>query len=74
VRLLALVIPVLMLGHSAPPKDGEELVRQMHDRYAGKWYHNLTFKQTTSFPGMPAVRWLLGVLFRGKLGIDLARV
>jgi hypothetical protein len=72
VRLLALVIPVLMLGNSAPPKDGEELVRQMHDRYAGKWYHNLTFKQTTSFPGKPAETWYEAGEIPGKLRIDIA--
>jgi hypothetical protein len=28
--------------------DAESLVRAMHDRYAGKWYSNLTFTQTTT--------------------------
>ena len=26
------------------------LVYQMHARYAGSWYHDLTFTQTTTFP------------------------
>jgi hypothetical protein len=44
------VIPVLValstaLAATAAPKDGEELIRQMHDRYAGKWYRTLTFVQ-----------------------------
>jgi outer membrane lipoprotein-sorting protein len=26
---------------------GKEIVKKMHDRYAGKWYHSFTFNQTT---------------------------
>jgi hypothetical protein len=61
-----------MLGSYSPPKDGEELIRQMHDRYAGKWYHKLTFKQTTSFPGKPSETWYEAGEIPGKLRIDIA--
>lgn len=71
-RLLAFVIPVLLLGNSAPPKSGEQLIRQMHDRYAGKWYHNLTFTQTTTFPDRPAETWYEAGSIPGKLRIDIA--
>ncbi len=27
------------------PRDGRELIRAMHDRYAGTWYHTLSFTQ-----------------------------
>jgi hypothetical protein len=57
VRLLALLIPLAVLGPHAAPKSGEDLVRQMHDRYAGKWYRTLTFVQTTSFPDRAPETW-----------------
>ncbi|HET6253585.1 MAG TPA: hypothetical protein VFE32_05905 [Puia sp.] len=30
-----------------PPPSGRDIIKKMHDRYAGKWYHSLTFTQTT---------------------------
>jgi hypothetical protein len=36
----------LLLALSGPgPRDGRELIRAMHDRYAGAWYHTLSFTQ-----------------------------
>jgi hypothetical protein len=35
-------------GQSAPPRNGTELLTRMHDAYAGKWYHTLTFVQQTT--------------------------
>ncbi len=32
--------------HPGPPS-GKEVIKKMHDRYTGKWYHSLTFTQTT---------------------------
>jgi len=29
------------------PPSGRDIVKKMHDRYAGKWYHTFTFTQTT---------------------------
>jgi hypothetical protein len=72
VRPFALWIPLLLLGHHAPPKNGEELIRQMHERYAGTWYKNLTFTQTTSFPDKPAETWYEAGEIPGKLRIDIA--
>jgi hypothetical protein len=43
VRLPALLIPLALLATDAAPKSGADLVRQMHQRYAGTWYRNLTF-------------------------------
>jgi hypothetical protein len=50
-------------------------VRAMHDRYAGRWYHTLTFVQTTT-RHLPSGRdtvstWYESVLVPGKLRIDL---
>jgi hypothetical protein len=72
VRPSALLISLVMLGSQDAPKSGEELVRQMHDRYAGKWYHNLTFVQTTSFPDHPSETWYEAGTVPGKLRIDMA--
>jgi hypothetical protein len=68
----ALLIPLMLLGPHDVPRSGEELVRQMHDRYAGKWYHNLTFVQTTTFPDRPAETWYEAGTIPGKLRIDIA--
>jgi len=68
----ALWIPLMLLGAHDVPRSGEELVRQMHDRYAGKWYHNLTFVQTTTFPDRPAETWYEAGTIPGKLRIDIA--
>jgi hypothetical protein len=72
VRSFSLVIFLIQLGTSAAPRSGQELVRQMHDRYAGKWYHNLTFVQTTTFPDRPAETWYEAGTIPGKLRIDRA--
>jgi outer membrane lipoprotein-sorting protein len=72
VRFLALLIPVVLLGAHAAPKSGEELVRQMHARYADKWYRNLTFVQTTTFPDKPPQTWYEAGTIPGKLRIDIA--
>jgi hypothetical protein len=72
VRLLALLIPLALLGSHAAPKSGEDLVRQMHDRYAGKWYRNLTFVQTTRFHDRPPETWYEAGAIPGKLRIDIA--
>jgi hypothetical protein len=68
----ALLIPLMLLGAHDAPRSGEELVKQMHDRYAGKWYHNLTFEQTTTFPDRPAETWYEAGMIPGKLRIDIA--
>jgi hypothetical protein len=68
----AFLIPLMLLGTHEAPRSGEELVRQMHDRYAGKWYHNLTFKQTTTFPDRPSQTWYEAGTIPGKLRIDIA--
>jgi hypothetical protein len=68
----ALLIPLMLLGVPDAPRSGKELVRQMHDRYAGKWYHNLTFVQTTTFPDRPAETWYEAGTIPGKLRIDIA--
>jgi hypothetical protein len=42
--------PIAPASISSPPADptGSQVLRQMHDRYAGKWYHTMTFVQKTT--------------------------
>lgn len=63
---------------AAPEKTGinssPKLVREMHDRYAGKWYKTLTFQQTNTFytsGGKEQVsRWMQRLSVPGRLRID----
>ena len=71
-RPSALLIPLILLGSHGAPKTGEDLVRQMHDRYAGKWYQNLTFVQTTTLPDRPQETWYEAGTIPGKPRIDIA--
>jgi hypothetical protein len=70
--VLPLLLPLMLLGNHPAPRSGEELIRQMHQRYEGKWYRNLTFVQTTSFPDRPAETWYEAGSIPGKLRIDIA--
>jgi hypothetical protein len=68
----AALVLVAFLAGTAAPKSGEDLVRQMHAKYAGRWYRNLTFVQTTTFPDKPAETWYEAGTIPGKLRIDIA--
>jgi hypothetical protein len=71
VRVLAVLLPFALFT-SAAPKSGEELVRQMHHRWTGRWYQTVTFRQTTTFPDRPAETWYEAGKIPGKLRIDVA--
>ncbi|HET7249105.1 MAG TPA: hypothetical protein VFI79_04610 [Gemmatimonadales bacterium] len=70
----ALLLLLAALGGATDPKTGDELVRAMHDRYDGKWYHSLTFLQhNTRFFGTDSVQhstWFERAAIPGKLRID----
>ena len=55
-----------------PPKNGEELVTRMRERYAGKWYRTLTFIQKTTLPDGKVEIWYEALELPGKLRIDVA--
>lgn len=57
---------------SDPPRTGEELIQQMRDRYAGKWYRTLTFTQKTTLPDGKVETWYEALELPGKLRIDIA--
>ena len=49
--MLALLISLAAVSvpsTPAAPADGEALIRSMYQRYQGKWYHTMTFVQTTT--------------------------
>jgi hypothetical protein len=71
VRVLAVLLPFALFT-SAAPKSGEDLVRQMHHRWTGRWYQTVTFRQTTTFPDRPAETWYEAGKIPGKLRIDVA--
>ena len=76
-RTLAVLLPFVLAASSAPPRHvppptGEALVRQMHDRYAGKWYRTLTFVQTSAFADGRTETWYEAAEIPGKLRIDIA--
>ena len=45
---LAACAPAPHVAPSAEPADGVALLTRMHDRYAGKWFHTMTFVQRTT--------------------------
>jgi hypothetical protein len=54
------------------PPSGEAIIKQMHDRYAGKWYRTLTFVQKSTFPDGKVETWYEALMVPGKLRIDIA--
>jgi hypothetical protein len=73
--LCALVLPGASSASPAAtsaPKNGEELVALMRDRYVGKWYKTLTFVQKTTLPDGRIETWYEALELPGKLRIDVA--
>ena len=77
--LLALVAACARAPKPAPAPaevriaSGEQLLAAMHDRYAGKWYRTMTFRQTTTQVrnGAPQKStWYEAMMLPGKLRID----
>src|SRR5690349_21187088 len=52
----------------------EQLIREMHDKYAGNWYRTLRFAQTNTFYGQSGKetisRWVENLSVPGRLRID----
>jgi hypothetical protein len=58
-----------------PPKTGDDVIRAMHARYAGKWYRTLSFVQRAIFAdGRPEEEWWEAAVIPGGLRIDIAPV
>jgi hypothetical protein len=58
--------------HLGKPKNGEELIAQMRDKYYGKWYRTVTFTQKTTLPDGKIETWYEALELPGKLRIDIA--
>jgi hypothetical protein len=54
------------------PKTGDDVIRAMHARYAGKWYKTLTFVQKTTQPNGTVETWYEAMTLPGTLRIDIA--
>lgn len=64
---------ILLAGH-ARAHNGADVIRAMHDRYAGRWYHTLSFRQqnTACLPGdsLEHSTWFERAAIPGNLRID----
>ena len=78
---LSIATAIALTGPVAPaaaqtPTTGDQVVRAMHDRYAGKWYHTLTFTQKTTrrtpADTMVVETWYEAAAVPGRLRIDIA--
>src|SRR5258708_21375654 len=65
-------LPPRSLAVAPAPKNGDELIRAMHQRYAGKWYSTLTFVQKTTYPDGHIETWYESLRIPGSLRIDIA--
>lgn len=58
--------------YASKPRNGNDLIAQMRDRYHGKWYRTLTFTQKTTLPDGKVETWYEALELPGKLRIDIA--
>lgn len=69
---VALAVPAYAQG---TPANGEAVFQRMHDAYAGRWYHTLTFRQKTTQwrpDGQQAVsQWYESLLYAEPRGAQL---
>ena len=73
-RLLFILLGLSPGPHSRPPMTGRELLRAMHDRYAGHWYRTLTFTQRNTATRPDGTQdhstWLEYAAIPGRLRIE----
>jgi hypothetical protein len=73
IKLLLSFVTALTLVHQ-DDMNSEKVLKQMYDRYNGKWYHSFTFVQTTeNFKNDSLVKtstWYEAILFPDKFRID----
>jgi outer membrane lipoprotein-sorting protein len=74
-QLALVILFALPLAHAQEVRNGQDVLRAMHDRYAKSWYRTLTFEQksTTFNPdGTTKVEmWHEALSVPGKLRIDI---
>ncbi|MEO8764857.1 MAG: hypothetical protein ABI416_11245 [Ginsengibacter sp.] len=71
--LVAAWVVLLTTAMTAPP-GSKELLKKMHDRYAGKWYKTFTFNQTTEIYSNDSLKrsetWYEHIKFPNDFRID----
>ncbi|HEY6209265.1 MAG TPA: hypothetical protein VIW28_09405 [Gemmatimonadales bacterium] len=69
------IAAALVMSGASPPS-GREIIRAMHDRYAGKWYHTLTFVQQNTATRRDGTKersvWREYAALPGRLRIEFA--
>ena len=74
--VLALAGTAAGSARAQAPTSGDQVIRAMHDRYAGKWYKTLTFQQKTTrrtpADTMEIQTWYETAEVPGRLRIDIA--
>lgn len=67
-------VPVIAERPASDITSSAKLIREMHDRYAGKWYKTLTFQQTNTFYTSAGreekSQWMQRLSVPGRLRID----
>src|SRR5437764_4351727 len=79
IQMLKLILILALLTSNVVQaqtiRNGEDLLRAMHDRYKDSWYHTVTFtqKSTTYKPDGTSIAetWYEAALLPGKLRIDI---
>jgi hypothetical protein len=75
--LWAPLLVLCTLAAGQQPRDGESMIRAMHDRYKDSWYKTVTFKQkstTYNADGTTKVEtWYEAASLPGKLRIDIGK-
>jgi hypothetical protein len=72
------LVTILGIVPVSPMSDGEDIIREMHDRYAGKWYETLALVQTVNYfdretGGFDSARvWYESLVFPGTVRSDVA--
>ena len=71
-RPFVVLAALVTAGPSVAPQTGEEVIRMMHSRYAGKWYRTVTFTQKTTLPDGKIETWYEALEVPARLRIDIA--
>lgn len=72
---IALALLFVPLGAVGQPRTGQDVLRAMHDKYAGAWYPTVTFVQNVVYTdGRPAQDMWEALKIPGKLRIDIGPI
>jgi hypothetical protein len=71
---LALLAALAPASAADSIRNGEDLVRAMHAKYAATWYRTLSFVQRVIRPGAPESEWWEAMKIPGRLRIDVSPV